>query len=131
MFHVTTLPPKGGVYPSLYPSPWPQNRRVWDRRARLFLQNRPSCTVVVPVACVPRHPMRMLINFGEFLNDFGSLFGRFFDLQTMLKLCLLTFYIAYTQSLISNTPYKVLKVFHLRASLEIQENSPLPHTGNR
>ena len=67
--------------------------------------------------------MRMLVNFGEFLNDFGSIFGPFFDLQTMLKLCLLTFYIAYTQSLISNTPYRVLKVFHLRASLEIQEKS--------
>ena len=67
--------------------------------------------------------MRMLINFGEFFNDFGSLLGRFFDLQTMLKLCLLTFYVAYTQSLISNTPYRALKVFRFRASLEIQEKS--------
>ena len=73
-----------------------------------------------PASLVPRHPIRMLINFGEFFNDFGSLLGRFFDLQTMLKLCLLTFYIAYTQSLISNTPYRVLKVFHLRDSVEIQ-----------
>ena len=75
--------------------------------------------------------MRMLINFGEFLNDFGSLFDRFFDLQTMLKLCLLTFYIAYTQSLISNTPYKVLKVFHLRGSIEIQEKSHPNRIRNR
>ena len=75
--------------------------------------------------------MRMLINFGEFLNDFGSLFGPFFDLQTMLKLCLLTFYIAYTQSLISNTPYRVLKVFHLRGSVEIQEKSLPNRIGNR
>ena len=75
--------------------------------------------------------MRMLINFGEFLNDFGSLVGPFFDLQTMLKLCLLTFYIAYTQSLISNTPYRVLKVFPVRGSIEIQEKSPPNRIRNR
>ena len=101
------------------------------RRARRFGPSRLFCNVVVSVACVRFLSMRMLVNFGEFLNAFGSIFGPFFDLQTMLKQCLLTLYIAYTQSLISNTPYKVLKVFHLRASLEIQENSPLPHTGNR
>ena len=49
----------------------------------------------------------------------------------MLKLCLLTFYTAYTQSLISNTPYRVLKVFHLRANLEIQEKSPPNRIRNR
>ena len=75
--------------------------------------------------------MRMLINFREFLNDFGSLFGRFFDLQTMLKLCLLTFYTAYTQSLISNTPYWVLKVFPVRGSIEIQEKSSPNRIRNR
>ena len=75
--------------------------------------------------------MRMLVNFGEFLNDFGSLFGPFFDLQTMLRLCLLTFYIAYTQSLISNTPYRVLKVFPVRGSIEIQEKQPPNRIRNR
>ena len=72
---------------------------------------------------LPFFSMRMLVNFGEFLNDFGTIFGPFFDLQTMLKQCLLTLYIAYTQSLISNTPYMVLKVFHLRGSVEIQLKS--------
>merc|ERR1711884_63742 len=91
------------------------------RPARLLGPSRRFCNVVVSVACVPFVSMRMLVNFGEFLNAFGSIFGRFFDLQTMVKQCLLTLYIAYTQSLISNTPYMVLKVFHLRGSVEIQQ----------
>ena len=74
------------------------------RRARLFGPSRLFCNVVVSVAGVCVLSMRMLVNFGEFLNAFGSIFGPFFDLQTMLKQCLLTLYIAYTQSLISNTP---------------------------
>ena len=98
------------------------------RRARRFRHRRLKSNVVVSVACVPFFSMRMLVNFGEFLNGFGSIFGPFFDLQTMLKLCLLTFYIAYTQSLISNTPYRVLKVFHLRGSVEIQQKSVLLHS---
>ena len=93
------------------------------RRARRFRHRCFFWTVVVSVACVPFFSMRMLVNFGEFLNAFGSIFGPFFDLQTMLKQCLLTLYIAYTQSLISNTPYRVLKVFHLRGSVEIQLKS--------
>ena len=93
------------------------------RRARRFGNPCQKCNVVVSVACVPFFSMRMLVNFGEFLNAFGSIFGPFFDLQTMLKQCLLTLYIAYTQSLISNTTYRVLKVFHLRGSIEIQEKS--------
>ena len=93
------------------------------RRARRFWPSRLFCNVVVSVACVCFLSMRMLVNFGEFLNAFGSIFGAFFDLQTMLKQCLLTLYIAYTQSLISNTPYRVLKVFHLRGSVEIQPKS--------
>ena len=98
------------------------------RRARPFLDRRLFCNVFVSVARVPLLSMRMLVNFGEFLNVFGSIFGPFFDLQTMLKLCLLTLYIAYTQSLISNTPYRVLKVFHLRGSVEIQQKSFLLHS---
>ena len=101
------------------------------RRARRFGHRRLFCNVVVSVACVPFFSMRMLVNFGEFLNAFGSIFGPFFDLQTMLKRCLSTFYIAYTQSLISNTPYKVLKVFHLRGSVENQEKSPSNRIRNR
>ena len=95
------------------------------RRALRFGNPCQKCNVVVSVACVPFCSMRMLVNFGEILNDFGTIFGRFFYLQTMLKQCLLTLYIAYTQSLISNTPYKVLKVFHLRGSVEIQQKSLL------
>ena len=41
----------------------------------------------------------------------------------MLKLCLLTVYVAYRPRLISNTAYRVLKLFHFRASLEIHEKS--------
>ena len=33
MLHVSTLPPKGGVYPSLYPSPWTPDPGVRMRRA--------------------------------------------------------------------------------------------------
>ena len=93
------------------------------RRALRFRHRRLFCNVVVSVACVPFFSMRMLVNFGEFLNAFGSIFGPFFDLQTMLKPCLFTLCIAYTQSLILNTPYRVLKVFHLRGSVEIQLKS--------
>ena len=93
------------------------------RRARRFRHRNFKGTFFTPVACVSFFSMRMLVNFGEFLNAFGSIFGPFFDLQTMLKQCLLTLYIAYTQSLISNTPYRVLKVFHLRGSVEIQPKS--------
>ena len=95
------------------------------RRARRFEHKVFFCNVVVSVACVPFFSMRMLVNFGEFLNGFGPIFDPFFDLQTMLKQCLLTLYIAFLQSLISNTPYMVLKVFHLRGSVEIQQKSLL------
>ena len=95
------------------------------RRARRFGHRCLFCNVVVSVAGVPFFSMRMLVVCDEFLNAFGSIFGPFFDLQTMLKQCLLTLYIAYTQSLISNTPYRVLKVFHLRGSVEIQQKSIL------
>ena len=93
------------------------------RRARRFWPSRLFCNVVVSVACVCFLSMRMLVNFGEFLNAFGSIFGPSFDLQTMLKPCLFTLCIAYTQSLILNTPYRVLKVLHLRGSVEIQPKS--------
>ena len=79
--------------------------------------------VVVSVACVPFVSMEMLFNFGGFLIDFGTISGPFFYLQTMFKQCLFTLYVAYTQSVISNTPYTVLKVFHLRGSVEIQLKS--------
>ena len=123
MLHVSTLPPKGGVYPSLYPSPWTQTGGVRMRRARRFRDTGLKSNVVVSVACVPFVSMRMLFNFGEFLIDFGTISGPFFYLQTMFKQCLFTLYVAYTQSVISNTPYKVLKVFHLRGSVEIQLKS--------
>ena len=73
----------------------------------------------VSVACVPRLPMRMLVNCGEFLNAFGFILGPFLDLETMFKLCLFTLYIAYTQSLILNTPYSVLKDIYFRVRFEI------------
>ena len=37
MLHVPTLPPKGGVYPSLYPSPWTPDPGVRMRRAAVFM----------------------------------------------------------------------------------------------
>ena len=93
------------------------------RRARRLGSTLRFWTVVVSVACVPFVSMEMLFNFGEFLIDFGTISGPFFYLQTMFKQCLFTLYVAYTQSVISNTPYTVLKVFHLRGSVEIQLKS--------
>ena len=93
------------------------------RRARSVQATLRFCNVVVSVACVPFVSMEMLFNFGEFLIDFGTISGPFFYLQTMFKQCLFTLYVAYTQSVISNTPYTVLKVFHLRGSVEIQLKS--------
>ena len=74
------------------------------RRARRFRHTRRFCNLVVSVACVPCLSMRMLFNFGEFLIDFGTISGPVFHLQTMFKQCLFTLYVAYTQSVISNTP---------------------------
>ena len=66
-----------------------------------------------------------------FLINFGSIFGQFLDLKTMLKPCLQTFDVVYTQSLISNTPHSVLKHFHFRASFKIQEKSHQNRLRNR
>ena len=95
------------------------------RRARRFRHRRLKSNVVVSVACVPFVSMGVLFNFGEFLIDLGTISGPFFYLDFMFKQCLFTLYVAYTQSVISNTSYKVLKVFHLRGSLEIQQKSLL------
>ena len=65
----------------------------------------------------------MLVYFGELFKALGSIFGSFFELQTMFKQCLFTLYVAYTQSVISNNSITVLTVFHLRGSVEIQLKS--------
>ena len=98
------------------------------RRARRFRYRRAKSNVVVSVACVPCLSMRMLVYFGEFFKALGSIFGSFFELQTMFKQCLFTLYVAYTQSVISNNPITVLTVFHLRGSVEIQQKSVLLHS---
>ena len=92
-------------------------------RALRFRNTLLFCNVVVSVACVPFFSMRMLVNFGEFLNAFGSPLEPFLDWKWTNKSCLSTLCIAYMQSSISNTPYRVLKVFHPRGSVEIQEKS--------
>ena len=90
------------------------------RRAVRFRHTLRFCNVVVSVACVPFFSMRMLVNFGEFLNAFGSPLEPFLDWKWTNKSCLSTLCIAYMQSSISNTPYRVLKVLPLRGSVEIQ-----------
>lgn len=84
------------------------------RRARRFRHRRLFSNAVVSVAGMPFFSVRMLVSSGEFLYGFRSGFRAFVDLQTWFKQCLLTLYIAFLQSLISNTPYKVLQVFHLQ-----------------
>ena len=93
------------------------------RRARRFGHRCLFCNVVVSVAGVPFFSMRMLVVCDEFLNGFGSPFEPFLDRKWTDKSCLFTLCIAYMQSSISNTPYRVLKVLHPRGSVEIQLKS--------
>ena len=93
------------------------------RRARRFEHRVLFCTVVVSVACVPCFLMRMLVICHAFLNGFGSPFEPFLDRKWTDKSCLFTLCIAYMQSSISNTPYRVLTVLHLRGNVEIQLKS--------
>ena len=85
MLHVSTLPPKWRVYPSLYPSPWTPDPGVRMRRAVRFRHTLFFCNVVVSVAGVPCFSMRMLVNFGEFLIDFGTISGPFFTFKPCLN----------------------------------------------
>ena len=93
------------------------------RRARRFEHRCCFCDVVVSVACVPCFLMRMLVICHAFLNGFGSPFEPFLDRKWTDKSCLFTLCIASMQSSISNTPYRVLTVLHLRGNVEIQLKS--------
>ena len=93
------------------------------RRARRFEHKLFFCNVVVSVACVPCFLMRMLVICHAFLNGFGSPFEPFLDTKWTDKSCLFTLCIAYMQSLISNTPYRVLTLLRLRGNVEIQLKS--------
>ena len=93
------------------------------RRARRFEHRWLFCDVVVSVACVPCFLMRMLVICHAFLNGFGSPSEPFLDWKWTDKSCLFTLCIAYMQSSISNTPYRVLTVLHLRGNVEIQLKS--------
>ena len=81
-------------------------------------------------------PLHLLICLAKplwkrFRNDFGSILGPFWDPKSAFKASSIAFDVLYPRSLISNTPYGVLKDFCSRDAFKIYQKSVQNQFQNR